>query len=226
MASNPYVNKVGLANGTTLIDLSTDTATQADVAQGKYFHLPTGERVQGTATGGGTGGTITQDQDGYLVLDDEAPSPTPSGGLEYETGTWTPSEDTDDAWISFANTHTTAPTIYHLYDTTGLYDATTYTNYRVSYVNLEQLFGATLRPSSSQTHYGYADYQYRSTSTSSLSTGTTNITRSISETDDTATTYPRYWAKETGIRATSSNTSRYWRAGKTYKWIAIWAPTT
>jgi len=49
MASNPYVNKVDLANGTILIDLSQDTATQADVAQGKYFHLPTGERVQGTA---------------------------------------------------------------------------------------------------------------------------------------------------------------------------------
>ena len=54
MASNPYVNKVDLANGTTLIDLSQDTVTQADVAQGKYFHLPTGQRVQGTATGGGT----------------------------------------------------------------------------------------------------------------------------------------------------------------------------
>lgn len=48
MASNPYVNKVVYGNS-TLIDLSQDTATQADVAQGKYFHLPTGERVQGTA---------------------------------------------------------------------------------------------------------------------------------------------------------------------------------
>lgn len=75
MASNPYVNKVDLANGTTLIDLSQDTATQADVAQGKYFHLPTGERVQGTASGGGGTGGITQDQDGYLVL-----SPDGGGG--------------------------------------------------------------------------------------------------------------------------------------------------
>lgn len=48
MASNPYVNIVIYGNS-TLIDLSQDTATQADVAQGKYFHLPTGERVQGTA---------------------------------------------------------------------------------------------------------------------------------------------------------------------------------
>ena len=52
MANNPYVNKVVKEN-TTLIDLSSDTATAADVAEGKYFHLATGERVIGTATGGG-----------------------------------------------------------------------------------------------------------------------------------------------------------------------------
>lgn len=51
MANNPYVNKVQLASGTTLIDLSTDTAVASDVAQGKFFHLATGERVQGTAGG-------------------------------------------------------------------------------------------------------------------------------------------------------------------------------
>lgn len=50
MAVNPYVNQVGLADGTVLIDLSTDTAVAADVASGKYFHLATGERVQGSNT--------------------------------------------------------------------------------------------------------------------------------------------------------------------------------
>lgn len=53
MATNPYVNKVQKADGTTLIDLTSDTAVASDVAQGKYFHLATGERVQGTASGGG-----------------------------------------------------------------------------------------------------------------------------------------------------------------------------
>lgn len=50
MANNQYVNQVGLADGTVLIDLTTDTAVAADVASGKYFHLATGERVQGTNT--------------------------------------------------------------------------------------------------------------------------------------------------------------------------------
>ena len=45
---NQYVNQVGLADGTILIDLTSDTAVAADVATGKYFHLATGERVAGT----------------------------------------------------------------------------------------------------------------------------------------------------------------------------------
>lgn len=48
--ANTYVNQVGLADGTILIDLTSDTAVAEDVASGKYFHLATGERVQGSST--------------------------------------------------------------------------------------------------------------------------------------------------------------------------------
>ena len=48
MANNPYVNKVQKADGSTLIDLTSDTATESDVLSGKYFHKASGERVQGT----------------------------------------------------------------------------------------------------------------------------------------------------------------------------------
>lgn len=47
--ANQYKNKV-IYNGTTLIDLTGDTAVAADVQSGKYFHLATGERVEGTST--------------------------------------------------------------------------------------------------------------------------------------------------------------------------------
>lgn len=50
MANNQYVNQVGLADGTILIDLTSDTAVATDVKSGKYFHLATGERVQGSCT--------------------------------------------------------------------------------------------------------------------------------------------------------------------------------
>lgn len=45
--ANQYVNKV-IYGGDTLIDLSNDTAIASDVLTGKYFHLKSGERVQGT----------------------------------------------------------------------------------------------------------------------------------------------------------------------------------
>lgn len=47
--ANQYKNKV-IYNGTTLIDLTGDTAVASDVQSGKYFHLATGERVAGTST--------------------------------------------------------------------------------------------------------------------------------------------------------------------------------
>ena len=47
--ANQYVNKV-IYGGNTLIDLTSDTATAADVLSGKYFHLKSGERTQGSCT--------------------------------------------------------------------------------------------------------------------------------------------------------------------------------
>jgi len=53
--ANEYVNKIVLGNE-TLLDLTADTATAADVAQGKTFHLATGAPATGTASGGGGDG--------------------------------------------------------------------------------------------------------------------------------------------------------------------------
>lgn len=47
--ANTYVNKVIYA-GDTLIDLTSDTVTAADVLSGKSFHLKSGEQTTGTCT--------------------------------------------------------------------------------------------------------------------------------------------------------------------------------
>lgn len=63
------VNKVDL-NGETLIDLTADTATAEDVAEGKTFHLASGEQATGTSTSG-SGSDL-----GIIEAMDE-PLPTP-----------------------------------------------------------------------------------------------------------------------------------------------------
>ena len=52
MANNPYVNKVQKADGTVIMDITDTTAVASDVAVGKYFYTASGQKVEGTATGG------------------------------------------------------------------------------------------------------------------------------------------------------------------------------
>ena len=66
MAVNPYKNKV-VYDGTTLIDLTTDDVTAADVASGKKFHLPSGQPAVGTATAGAVIITDTTDSHGGTI---------------------------------------------------------------------------------------------------------------------------------------------------------------
>lgn len=48
MANNPYVNKVGLADGTVLIDLTGDTVTAGQMLNGVKAHGADGAQVTGT----------------------------------------------------------------------------------------------------------------------------------------------------------------------------------
>lgn len=64
---NPYVNKVQLANGTTLIDLSSDTITADTILEGYTAHDASGRPITGTARGGGIVITDTTDAHGGTI---------------------------------------------------------------------------------------------------------------------------------------------------------------
>lgn len=103
MANNPYTNKVEYA-GQTLIDLTGDTATAADVARGKIFHLASGAQAIGTLEGGGGAGKNDvnfYDYDGTIVKSYSAaefanltalPSNPSHDGLTAQGWNWTLSD--------------------------------------------------------------------------------------------------------------------------------------
>lgn len=79
------INKVKYGNQ-TLIDLSTDTVSSAEhILLGKVGHLRDGTVVTGTASGGDQHGTIWQDGQGNVHLDDES-------GIALQSKTVTPTE--------------------------------------------------------------------------------------------------------------------------------------
>ena len=175
------------------------TATADDILEGYTAYGASGEKLTGTATGG--------------------------GGLEYETGTWTPTEDVATYVISFANTHTEPPFFYIVSDATGTYSSATNTGYETLFVDWGHLFGVPMYEEESTPKYSEYRSRYKGSS-DSLGGGGAMIGFPYTETTSQSSAYPRYFATETGIRAYASSTSRYWRAGRTYKWIAVWAPTT
>ena len=70
----PAVDLPVTGGGTArFVEVSDTTATAADVAAGKYFYTAAGVRTEGTGSGGGAAGGITQDAQGYLVIDPDAP---------------------------------------------------------------------------------------------------------------------------------------------------------
>ena len=69
-------------------DVSDTTAAASDVASGKYFYLANGTKTTGTGSGGTP--SVTQDANGYIVLDDEAGTTIQVESLSVTTnGTYT-----------------------------------------------------------------------------------------------------------------------------------------
>lgn len=148
------------------------------------------------------------------------------GGLEYETGTYEPESDIARPQILWANSHTEAPVLVYMCDVTGTAHSTMNSNYVFMYADPYKLWGKGYPYSSSDYRYANVWYCYRPSSTQSISAVGFYVNKNSDSTSASTTSYPRYWASPTDFHPYSNNTSRYWRAGRTYKWIAVWKPTS
>lgn len=143
-------------------------------------------------------------------------------GLVYETGTYTPSADIARPEISFTNQHTTSPIFIAFFDTTGTYDGTTYSNFTWTYVDSYKIWNNGYSPSSELTYYGLVCYVYRTSNSTSLTSTYKNFEYNSDNSKDDTTSCAKYYATNTSFKPYTLATTRYWRAGRTYKWIAVW----
>lgn len=219
--ANTYVNKVQLADGTSLIDISDTTATADKILSGYMAYGADGSKLTGTATGGG--GSVTQDQDGFIVLPPDGGGSPSVGGLEYEEGTWIPTEDVARPTINFTDTHTNPPFYIMIADAEGDHSTTTYTNYTWSFICYYFFTGVDVPRSSTTGTYGNSSSVYRTNN--SGDNGSSNI-KLTSLDDSSSASSTAYYVSNEWFKPYTNADTRYWRAGRTYKWIAVWAPTT
>ena len=144
--------------------------------------------------------------------DGEAVAGTASSGLEYETGTYTAAADGNPN-ISFTNSHTSAPSIIVFMDVSTSYiDTTAGTQY--GFFDFVKLFGTKLKTSNTLQRDGA--YQWARVGGSNVSTSLGSAILPDTTTQVTSS----------GFTPNFNSNSYKCKSGQTYKWIAIWAPTS
>lgn len=94
----PSVTLPKTGGGTaSFTDVTDTTATASDVASGKYFYTAAGVKTQGTST---SGGYITQDANGYVVLSSTNGVPTLKTKSITANGTYNASSDNANGYSS------------------------------------------------------------------------------------------------------------------------------
>lgn len=146
-----------------------------------------------------------------------------SSNITIETGTYTPTEDIARPTISFNNSHNKVPVFLSFTDVTQEATAEN-SSIGMNFVDTYQLFGDGYIYNSTKLAKRYAtlQYIYRGTSATSINTGTTHFSYNSDDTHNSGSSYPRYYVNTNEFKPYTSSSTRYWRAGRTYKWFAIW----
>lgn len=146
------------------------------------------------------------------------------GGLEYETGTWTTTETITQPTINFSKTHSSVPIFAMIVDVTGAHSNTNAVLAWV-YAGWFTLFGTATYSTESNPRYGEVACAYRG-STATINNTSFVMTTSPNDSASSGTTNTRYWINESAMKPGQGSVSRIFYPNHTYKWIAIWKPTT
>lgn len=169
----------------------------------------------------GTYNASSDNADGYSSV---TVNVSGSGGLEYESGTYTSTSDSSRPTISFSKTHTTTPILVAMSDVSSASGISSNSNTSFVFFDMYRLTGSGYPYSTSATRYAIAYYSYRGSNNSSVSG--VQIQYNSDNTSSSQTSYSRYWVTASNFKPYSNSSSRYWRANRNYKWIAIWGPTS
>ena len=147
-----------------------------------------------------------------------------SGGLEYEEGTFTPTSDLTcyENPILFSDTHTEAPSLVVCGDQGGDTTITT-TNafWGVAFANVYKLIGHGFYNSAAATGNGIRGFGTWKGSTSNFTIQFSQSTGSSGW--STNNSYIENMVSSLGFYVIPRNYTSYcFKAGRTYKWIAIW----
>lgn len=143
------------------------------------------------------------------------------GGLEYETGTFTPASDQVELSVNFSKTHTTPPiAVLCLNVSNAKMPSGSNGIVLWDFIDSERIFGTAYYSGTG----AYKTYFAQFTSTSSSSSDFQGATQTYgtSDTSQTGTSAARHYIREGS--ATLRTNGGYFRANVKYAWVAIWIP--
>ena len=138
------------------------------------------------------------------------------GGKTFETGNFTTSTNVANPQINFANTHTNRPFFAMIVDTKTDSVASTDTALYWAIISYYDVYNVGIPTSSSAYSYGRTQYGYKSSS--GMSAGGYNLSSVTGSTSSCVASY----LTNTYFKPSVGSSSRYFRSGRAYKWIAVW----
>jgi hypothetical protein len=155
-------------------------------------------------------GEQTVDVSGFALAHILTSVPVPQGGLEYEQGTYAPTEDAESPVIRFTNQHDKAPSIIVFADVSDSLVGTGNKMTMFIYADFESLFG---KPMLYTRTVKRKKFYVFSRLTASGAVGT--VTGEYNSDGITQSSFTLYDGSDPTVYAWA-------RTGQTYKWIAIW----